>query len=238
MRMKFAFALATAASTVFSLAHSQTGPHFEVLPASAMPLSAPPGETEKFNPSHGGAGSVPHIEDATKQAELRRNFAAAQSNAEGTSGNADQSKRPPRAEKSLAKLKIGFTPKKLGNGHHLLAAAPVGMQTDSGWSGVERFILVPDTGKYRLMEMDLTKSGGKFFMASEAVNTDIENSPAGAKSFIDEEGNLVEEVVWVSDGTFHMLTYLPDMVDTGTPGKKQKRATALSALSIAHALRK
>ena len=66
---------------------------------------------------------------------------------------------------------------------------------------------VKDAKKYKLTEFDLTKTGGKFFLASESVTTNIDNSPAAAKTFVDDNSNIVEEIVWVSDGRFHMLTF-------------------------------
>ena len=110
------------------------------------------------------------------------------------------------------------------------------MLTSNGWSGLERFISIPNGGQFKLTEFDLTKTGGKFFLSSEAVNLSVDNSPAGAKSFLDDDGNIMEEVVWVSEGRFHMLTYLPETAPTAASGHREKRTPSISATSLAQGL--
>jgi hypothetical protein len=223
-----------AAGAFFSLAYAQGTPHLEVVPTSAMPLKLPPGEAEKIIPSSSTAARG--VRNLTKHADFRRSLDIALGSADEKMETARGAKRPPPATKDLAKLSIAFAPKRLGVGQQLLVAAPAGMLTDNGWSGLDRFVFIPNVGKYRLMEIDLSKSGGKFFLSSDAVNSNIENSPAGTKAFVDDEGNIIEEVVWVSRGVFHMLTYSPETSASASPSLKEKRATSVSAASIAQAL--
>lgn len=232
------FIIATAASAFFSLAYAQGDPHFEIVSNSAMPLKAPPGESEKITSPVSAATTegVLYIKDSTKHADFRRSFDIAQGSADEKPDTIHRAKRPPSATRDIATLQIAFMPKRLGAGQEHLVASPAGMLTNTGWSGLERFVSLPNAGKYRLMELDLTKSGGKFFLSSDAVNTNIENSPAGTRAFVDDDGNIVEEVVWVSEGKFHMLTYLPETVASAIPGRKEKRAAAVSAISMAHTL--
>jgi hypothetical protein len=240
MRITHTSIIAAVASVFFSLAYAQDNSHFEVVSTSAMPLKAPPGETEKITPSISAVTTegVSQIKDSTKYAEFRRILDIAQGSADEKPDTTQRVTRPPSATRDISTLQIAFMPRRLGIGQQLWVASPAGMLTNTGWSGVERFISVPNVGKYRLMELDLTKSGGKFFLSSDAVNTNIENSPAGTKVFVDDDGNIVEEVVWVSEGKFHMLTYLPETVASAIPGRKQKMAVAAFAISMAHTLMK
>ena len=217
---------------IASLAHAQSDSHFQVVPVESMPLNAPPGEVEKT------PGGSPQFKDAKKYADFRHGLDIALSKSNDGTDAAQRTGRP-QVVKDLSKLKITpFSPKKHSSNQRLLVASPAGLLTEDGWSGVERHISVPNVGVYKLTEFDLAKSGGKFFLASDAVNANIEDLPAATKEFVDDEGNIVEEAVWVTDGRFCMLTFVPDTEPGASPANKRKRVASVSAISLAQELAK
>lgn len=240
MQSKHLFIATAIANTFLTPVFAQNNPHFEIISAAAMPLKAPPGEEGKvsLNIMTTAVNGSMHAKDPKKHADFRRSLEIALSSAIERPDTEQRSKRPPSAVKDITKLQIAFTPKKLATDQQLLVASPAGMLTSNGWSGLERFVSISRVGQYKLTEFDLTKTGGKFFLSSDAVNANVDNVPAGAKSFLDDDGDIVEEVVWVSDGRFHMLTFLPETMVTALKGQKEKRAPSTSAISIAQALRK
>lgn len=238
MHFKHALLIAAIANAFLASAYAQSNSHLEIVSTSLMPLKVPPGEQEKILPTDmtiASNGSL-YVRGSRKHADFRRNLEIALSSVSGSVDPNQREKRPPVAVRDVAKLQIAFTPRKLADRHQVLVASVAGMLTSNGWSGLERFISVPNGGQYKLTEFDLSKTGGKFFLASEAVNASVENSPAGAKSFLDDDGNILEEVVWVSEGRFHMLTYLPEAASTAISGYKEKRTPSISAISLAQGL--
>lgn len=240
MNFKHALLIIAIASPLLTSAYAQIDPHLEIVSTVSMPLKAPHGEQEKISPTNmtiPSNGNL-HARDSRKVADFRRNLETALSSAAERPSDNQRDKRPPAAVREVSKLQIAFTPRKIDDYHHLMVASPAGMLTSDGWSGLERFISIPNGGQFKLTEFDLTKTGGKFFLSSEAVNSSVDNSPAGAKSFLDDENNILEEIVWVSDGHFHMLTYLPDTTPNAASGHRDKRTPSISATSLAQGLRK
>lgn len=137
----------------------------------------------------------------------------------------------PEVHKDLSKLKVRFKPKSM-HGATLIAATPSGTRLDDTWTGLERFFHIEGAGSVRLSEVDLDATGGKFYMMKEAVNTRVHGNPAISKVFVDESGQTVEEIVWVEDGKFYMLTFGPDLA----PGTKAKAAAHVTAHLLAQQL--
>ncbi len=240
MNFKHALIITVIANPLITSAYAQIDPHLEIVPTVSMPLNAPHGEQEKISPKNmtiASNGKL-HARDSRKVADFRRNFETALSSVAERPDDTQREKHPPAAVRDVSKLQIAFIPRRIDDSHHLIVASPAGMLTSNGWSGLERFISIPDGGKFKLTEFDLTKTGGKFSLSSEAVNSSVDNSPAGAKSFLDDQNNILEEIVWVSDGHFYMLTYLPDTTPNAASGHREKRTPSISATSLAQGLRK
>lgn len=235
--MKTTFCVLAVAMTLGpSAAYAE--PFLDVVPIAGMPKAPPPGEMEKFSPANAviDANGDVFYKDPRKHSDFRRGLDVARSLVDGKADAGQPDKQPPQGVRDIGKLRLAFHPKQHGNGHELLVASPAGTLTDEGWSGLERHVRIPNAGVYKLVEFDLSKTGGKFYLASEATNALIENSPAGTKSFVDENDNVIEEVVWVSGGRFHLLTYAPD-TQVSREGKRKKKAVTVSAASIAQELR-
>jgi hypothetical protein len=206
----------------------------EIVSPTAMPLSPPSGELEKLSspPTSVDPKGKVHHKDSTKYSDFRKSLDFAKSQITDDPIQSQRRDRPPASSKDLSNIKNSFKPKQQRQGT-LVAASPAGMWTDKGWTGLERFISVENVGVYRLTEFDLEKTNGKFYLAQDAVNANVDNSPAATKSFMDSEGNVIQEVVWVSKGKFHMLTYVP----AAAPATSSRQAvTETSALDIAHSL--
>jgi hypothetical protein len=69
-------------------------------------------------------------------------------------------------------------------------------------------------------------------MMKEAVNTKVRGKSAISRVFTDEDGQTIEEIVWVEGSKFYMLTFGPDLI----PGTKAKAAAHITAHSLAHEL--
>lgn len=69
-------------------------------------------------------------------------------------------------------------------------------------------------------------------MMKEAVNTRVRGKPAISRVFTDDDGQTIEEVVWVDGGKFYMLTFGPDIM----PGTNAKAAAHVTAHTLAQEL--
>lgn len=210
----------------------------EVVSVDHMPLPLPPGEAEKMRKSSRAIaddgfsllekspemvkGFFTHM-DAAKTYLARQGLANAQRNKE--------EHVTPEVHKDLSTLKIRFKPKSLSRGA-LMVAAPSGTKVGDAWTGVERFFKIEGAGSVRLSEVDFGATGGEFHMMKEAVNTRVHGKPAISRVFIDDDGQTIEEVVWVEGGKFYMLTFGPDL----KPGTKAKAAAHITAHSLAQEL--
>lgn len=211
----------------------------ELVSLDQMPISLPPGEAEKMRKNSrsiasDGFSSVEKSPETVKgffnHMNMARTYVARQAIA-----NTQQQKTGepvmPEVHNDLSKLRIHFRPKALNRGA-LIAAAPSGTLLNGAWTGVERFFQIAGAGSVRLSEVDLGATGGKFYMMKEAVNARVRGNPAISKVFTDDDGQTVEEVVWVEAGKFYMLTFGPDL----TPGTKSKVAAHVTAHLLAQEL--
>lgn len=205
------------------------GMHFEIVNVEGMPLTPPPGEIAKHqkNSYTKAADGFSTIEN---DAEKVKNFFLHVKNA--ADSLKDQKKNKTR--KDITDLEILFKAS-----HHAkrnaIAAIPIGTSINDKWTGAEQIFKLDAAGTVRLTEYDLSASQGKFFMLKDSINTQINGNPAISKIFIDENGQSIEEVVWMTGSIFHMLTYASDTVYGGT-GVRTKIAGQISAHSIAQEL--
>ncbi len=221
-------------------AMAQNSATFEIVAPGAMPLKPPSGEVEKFAATNAvteqASGAV-YYKDRRKHGDFLRERNTVQDSADGKTVESQHDLSSPIAVKDLTKVKLAFNPKKHSVQHKLLAASPAGTLTNKGWTGLDRYVAIENVGTYKLTEIDLTKTRGKFFLSSDAINANVENSPAATKTFIDDNGNIVEEVVWVSEGKFHMLTYAPETQPSSTGNLRNKKLITTSALTLVQELR-
>lgn len=211
----------------------------ELVSIDRMPLPLPPGEAEKMRKSSrtiasDGFSLVEKSPEMVKgfftHMNAAKTYIARQEMPNGQQQDKGESATP-EVHKDLSKLKIRFKPKSLDRGA-LIAAAPSGTKLNDAWTGVERFFQIEGAGSVRLSEVDLGATGGKFFMIKEAVNAQVRGKPAISRVFTDDDGQSIEEVVWVEGGKFYMLTFGPNL----TPGTKAKAAAHITAYSLAQEL--
>jgi hypothetical protein len=140
----------------------------------------------------------------------------------------------PLVYRDLSAIKLSFKAVQVSGGK-LIGVAPTGTMIGKVWTGAERYFYIGDAGVMRLSETDLSATGGKFYMLKEAINARVGGEPAISKLFIDNDGQTLEEVLWVSGHKLHMLSFAPAM--TPGPNGKAKIATHISAYSLAQDLR-
>lgn len=217
----------------------QTAAVVELVTLDRMPIPLPPGEAEKMRKSPrsiaaDGFSSTEKSSETVKGFFNHMNTARAYV-ARKAIGNTQQQKTGeptmPEIHTDMSTLKIHFRPKSLNRGA-LIAAAPSGTLLNGAWTGVERFFQIEGVGSVRLSEVDLSATGGKFYMMKEAVNTRVRGNPAISKIFTDDDGQTIEEVVWVESGKFYMLTFGPNHAI----GNKSKVAAHVSAHLLAQEL--
>jgi hypothetical protein len=240
MKKYVAFFIACAATTAFAnpTQINTGGEAVELVSADKMPLTPPKGEVEKLqkgvdSKAQDGFSKVENAPEKVKGFQLHLNAAKS-----ALATRAQASKKPqaeaqllPEVYKDLSSLNLGFKAAVLNNSS-LIVAAPVGTKVGKAWSGVERFLQV-EGGVVRLTEYDLAATGGKFYMAKEMVNARVNGQSAISKIFVGDNGQTIEEIVWVTGHKFHMLTFSPDLA----PGTQLKAASHVSALSLATQLR-
>lgn len=212
----------------------QAGSVVEVVSVDKMPIPLPPGEVEKMR-KNGPVSASDGFSIVEKVPGKVKGFFghvnAAKNYLERQGQNNEKGERAvPEVHKDMSALKLAFKPVHFNRGG-LVAAAPSGTKVKETWTGVDRFFQIDGAGSVRLSEVDMSASGGKFFMMKEAVNTRVRGKPAISRIFADEDGQTIEEVVWVDGDKFFMLTFGPDRI----PGTKVK-ASHLTAHSLAQEL--
>lgn len=213
----------------------------ELVNLEQMPIPLPPDQIEKERARKNLESVAPDgFSSVEKSPETVRGFfnhlnAARTYIAQQATANPEQQRTAesvmPEVHKDLSRLKTHFRPKSLNRGA-LIAAAPSGTLLNGTWTGIERFFQIEGAGNVRLSEVDLGATGGKFYMMKEAVNTRVRGNPAISKIFTDDNGQTVEEIVWVEGGRFYMLTFGPDLAS----GSRLKASAHISAHSLAHEL--
>jgi hypothetical protein len=136
----------------------------------------------------------------------------------------------PTVVKSPGDLKLGFSAATVRSGK-LIGAAPQGRIVNGKWTGVARHLHIEGGGYSRVSETDMAAAGGMFYMNKAAVNTTVAGKPAISVIFTDDQGQRVEEVLWVNGGKLYKVTYAPDQ-QTGRYGKMKTNPT-VSAVSLA-----
>lgn len=142
--------------------------------------------------------------------------------------------RAPVVFKDLSHLKLGFAAVSVSHGE-LIGVAPHGTMIGDAWTGVERFYRIEGAGHMRLTESDMGLTDGMFFMIKDAVNTSVAGKPAISVVFTDDDGQQVEEILWVNGTKLYTLTFAPEM-SQGRFGKT-KSNVRISAPSLAQELR-
>ncbi|NIA00248.1 hypothetical protein [Massilia sp. CCM 8734] len=130
---------------------------------------------------------------------------------------------------SAGDLKVGFHAVAVRSGK-LIGATPQGTIINGKWTGIERYFHIEGSGYWRVSETDLAASGGMFYLNKAAVNTTVAGKPAISIVLTDDQGQRLEEVLWVNGGTLYKVTYAPDQ-HAGHDGKKIN--SAISAVSLA-----
>jgi hypothetical protein len=203
----------------------------EFVNAEQMPLPIPKGELEKLKKTAFSPKSVDGFSPIEKSPEevsgffLQLNAAKAQLANQSQRNAQVQRGAPqgPEVHKDLSTLKLAFKAASFGRGT-LIAATSAGTIIDAGWTGVERFFRVEGEGVTRVTEYDLGATKGKFYMLKDAVNTRVNGKSAISKIFTDDDGQTIEEIVWVDGNKFYMLAFSPDVVAGNAAGTKSKIA--------------
>lgn len=210
--------------------------------ANQMPLPPPPAELAKMQDmstmkAEDGFSAVDkspeHVRQFMNELEVVKGH---QSSAEEATAFAEALKSgkeiptAPLIVKSLGDLKLGFSPLSVRSGT-LIGAAPQGTIVNGKWTGVERYFHIEGGGYSRVSETDIAASGGMFYMNKAAINTTVAGKPAISVVMTDEQGQRVEEVLWVNGGKLYKVTYAPDQ-QNGRYGK-MKMNPAVSAVSLA-----
>lgn len=233
-----------AASNVFSqpsnLPPSPTtsGSVVEFVSLEQMPIPLPKSEIEKMQNSRPTV-AADGFSSAVKSPQTVKGFynhmnMAKTLVASQLPGNAQQQnggKRAPEVHKDLSTLKLTFKEASFNRGK-LIAAAPSGTMIDNAWTGLDRFFQIDGVGMVRLSESDLTASKGKFYMLKTAVNTHVNGKHAISNVFTDDEGQSIEEILWVHGNKLFKLTFGPEVV----PSTKAKIAQHINASSLAQEL--
>ncbi|RZI43714.1 hypothetical protein EGT07_08065 [Herbaspirillum sp. HC18] len=206
----------------------------EVVSVDQMPIPLPPGEAEKMRKNGpisptDGFSTVEKVPGSVKGFVDHVNAVKNHLQHQGNT-NENGQRTVPEVHKDMSTLKLAFKPANFNHGG-LIAATPSGTKVKDAWTGVDRFFQIDGAGSVRLSEVDMAASGGKFFMMKEAINTRVRGKPAISKIFTDEDGQTIEEVVWVEGNKFFMLTFRPDLI----AGTKTK-ASYLTAHSLAQEL--
>lgn len=210
-----------------------------------MPLSAPPGAIEKMranqkNIAADGISSIEKSNDKVRNffehAKTAEKYIASKNDWFDWNKTAKKSDAPnPEVYSKLSEMKLTFTPAILARAT-LLAATPSGTKINGNWTGVERFFRLPGEGLVQLTEIDLKATNGKLFMLKESMNARINGAPAVAKIVSSDDGQTIEEIVWMNGNTISMLKYSPDSMPD-KQGLKAKVANHVSGLSLAQELR-
>lgn len=207
-----------------------------------LPLGAPKAELDKAKAKNTAAKADDGFSSIEVAPEMVRQFMnnldlaktlAASAQNEAMKKSSD-SLRAPVIFKDLAELELGFGPAVFNKGT-LIGVAPTGTIIGSAWTGVDRYYRIDGAGHARLSESDMKATGGKFYMLKSEINTAVGGKPAISKVFTDDNGQRVEEVLWVSGSKLYMLTFAPDM-QAGRYGKA-KANSSISAFSLASELR-
>jgi hypothetical protein len=135
---------------------------------------------------------------------------------------------------NMTDLKVGFTPANVRTGK-LIGVSPQGTIVNGAWTGVERYFEIEGGGYSRISETDMAASGGMFYMNKAAVNATVAGKPAISMVFTDDQGQRIEEVLWVEGRKLYKVTYAPTL-QSGRYGM-MKANTAISAFALATELR-
>lgn len=226
-----------------------TGDVVEFSSVEQMPHPLPPSEVEKLKKG-GTTKSVDGFSTVDKSPDMVKGFFQHMNKAKELVAKKELVANPPRlnsnnlgtpqekdpeVHKNLSTLKVGFKAASFDRAT-LIAASPAGTKINDSWTGLERFFHVENAGVVRLTEYDLGTTNGKFYMLKDAIKTRVLGKPAISKVFTDNEGQMIEQIVWVNGTKFYMLTFGPDLVASNA-NTKLKANPHVSAASIANELR-
>lgn len=120
----------------------------------------------------------------------------------------DEAKRLKPMKEIAPKLKI--SPANLGSSllgqSVLLGAIASGGYTEEGWTGVSRFFTDPKFGLVGLEEVDYVASQGGLAFIKEAINQDINGSPAILNVKQSQSKKGVTELTWATDHKIYTLS--------------------------------
>lgn len=210
--------------------------YLQVATPEQMPLPLPASELKKIQESNStttGKFSAENSPEKVKNFLIHYN--AVKNAAEVRNSAAFKSNdNAPEVHSDLKNLKVGFKFSDFKNAQ-LRYALPIGTQVNNSWTGLERFYEIDGVGLVRLTEYELSLTNGKFYMLKSSVNSDVRGNQAITKSFADETGQTLEEVVWMDGSRFYTLSFLPQ-VKANKDGRKQKITADTHAVSLAHEL--
>lgn len=93
-----------------------------------------------------------------------------------------------------------------------IGAQYAGGFTDTGWSAIERVFRFPKLGLVRLDESDYVIAGGGAVIATEAVNDEVNGTPAIFVVKQTRNKRVMTELMWFGDTKIYTLTTANKMV--------------------------
>jgi hypothetical protein len=219
--------------------------HVQLVDPGQMPLPLPTAELLKLQSSmvkaddgFSNTSTAPgRVRQFLNNLEIVKGQPASAREAEGFAERMISGQGTPTAPivvKKLTDLKIGFTPANVRTGK-MIGVSPQGTIVNGAWTGVERYFEIEGGGYSRISETDMAASGGMFYMNKAAVNATVAGKPAISMVFTDDQGQRIEEVLWVEGRKLYKVTYAPTL-QSGRYGM-MKANTAISAFALATELR-
>ena len=106
--------------------------------------------------------------------------------------------------------KLRMVPANLGDSvlgrSTVLGAAPNGGYVDDGWTGLMRVMVVPKLGLVGLEEVDFIASGGGLALIKEAVNQDVNGSPAILRVKQSHSRKEMSQITWATSQKIYTLS--------------------------------
>lgn len=88
----------------------------------------------------------------------------------------------------------------------MMGAGTGGILTPEGWTAVTRIFVIPGIGLAMLEEIDYVASGGGLILIKEAINQDINGSPAIFRVKKSHRGKVITELTWATDKKIYHLS--------------------------------
>lgn len=203
----------------------------QAVPANQLPLGLPVSEMEKIKETGGQYTTIENMPEKIQNFHANYNAAKNALLAKRNNTNVQASSTQQAVYQTVAAIKLAFKAAHIPNAtlHYVI---PAGTQVNGQWTGVERFFEIAGIGQAKLLEYDLSANKGKFYMLKSAINTRVNGNEAIARVFSDQNGQTLDEVVWVSGSKFYMLSLLPIIKTIGITQQTHRARI----VSIAHGI--